>query len=760
MGRPKIVPDNVTVALVDLCKVLRSFQMPVFHTTVIAHFKRLTDGTELGRKFQKKSGDGWDWHEGKLDNWFKRHFLGEHPELATGGQMSIDVARNNWCISDNVKYYFDNVEMQLLRVTYCALFWVVSWRSVVITDMPSCLLVQHKIAYINTNYVPFELTDAHCMLSDKAFKEVLRNLEPKIHIYPDQAWRLFSFDEAKILMNTHETNTTSQHRRCEQIVRDNTPGTTDIGEVLSAKSSCAMSVIGGSHANLDGSPMYCCVASKSVNPHHFTDMPVANICGVNVSGNYSCNDKGSVTEKELQHHLKYLDQLRAHHGQPDAWMVGLMDGVQTHVTVGMLEWFSVNHIDPGLRPPYTSQVVQNEDLVTFWQLRNDKDDGFNATKQAHFAKVYIETGRTSLGFQDAILCLKGAWKASVGDREIQRRAWFNGGCMPFHRVPQYIMEREKQKVLKSLAVKAAKAAPGASAGMEQGDALHWDRLMACVPLKNRFGGSAPVVGAAAGAGAAADEDSEEEDGDDPRHSVRSTGNRASDCFNTHVDRRGHKSKMAEMQRALMKADKGQLKAFYDEIKSDDPEFTFHWEKKDTVDKVKLAIFEYSIKLFNFNVLPSAYPSKLKKEVARQAVERGDVPAAEVAAAPAPPVKFFSFLTDANRIFPRGAKYNHVLSSADAMAEDTVVAVPTLPTVAAPVLGGAPPWSVPAAAGGAMDVEPLSAAEIMAELERRQADTLVMMAEFQRKTASESAQAEKAARARVGTAPCDPVDMAN
>ena len=81
--------------------------------------------------------------------------------------------------------------MQLLRVTYCALFWVVSWRSVVITDMPSCLLVQHKIAYINPNYVPFELTDAHCMLSDKAFKEVLRNLEPKIHIYPDQAWRFF-----------------------------------------------------------------------------------------------------------------------------------------------------------------------------------------------------------------------------------------------------------------------------------------------------------------------------------------------------------------------------------------------------------------------------------------------------------------------------------------------------------------------------------------------------------------------------------------
>lgn len=207
----------------------------------------------------------------------------------------------------------------------------------------------------------------------------------------------------------------------------------------------------------------------------------------------------------------------------------------------------------------------------------------------------------------------------------------------------------------------------------------------------------------------------------------------------------------------MKADKGQLKAFYDEIKSTDAGFTFHWEKKDTVDKVKLAIFEYSISLFKFTVLPSAYPSKLKKEAARQAVERGDVPAVDVAAVPAPPVKFYSFLADANRIFPRGAKFSHVPLCAGAMEECTEVAVPALPTLAAPVLGGAPPWSVPAAAaGGAMDVEPLSAAEIFEELKRREADTLVMLAEYQRKTATESAQAEKAARE--GTAPCDPLNM--
>jgi hypothetical protein len=56
----------------------------------------------------------------------------------------------------------------------------------------------------------------------------------------------------------------------------------------------------------------------------------------------------------------------------------------------------------------------------------------------------------------------------------------------------------------------------------------------------------------------------------------------------------------------------------------------------------------------------------------------------------------------------------------------------------------------------MDVENSSAAELKAELERRQADYLVMMAEYQRKAATESAKASLAAR---GAAACDPVDMA-
>ena len=126
--------------------------------------------------------------------------------------------------------------------------------------------------------------------------------------------------------------------------------------------------------------------------------------------------------------------------------------------------------------------------------------------------------------------------------------------------------------------------------------------------------------------------------------------------------------------------------------------------------MKQASSKYSISLPDFNVLLSAHPRKFKREVVREAVERSDVPADEVAA-PAPPVKIFWFLTDTKRIFPKGAKFSHVPLSADAMAEDIVVAVLAMLTLAAPVLGGAAPWSVQAAAaGGAMHVDLLSAAE--------------------------------------------------
>jgi len=107
------------------------------------------------------------------------------------------------------------------------------------------------------------------------------------------------------------------------------------------------------------------------------------------TANFNCNEKGSVSPEMLMHPLKFVDQVRAAaaKGQPDVWVMVLLEGVETHVTAPMPEFFAVNKIICGLRPPNTSHLVQNEDLVAFWQFRYDKDSGYNKVKQAHLAKL-------------------------------------------------------------------------------------------------------------------------------------------------------------------------------------------------------------------------------------------------------------------------------------------------------------------------------------------------------------------------------------
>ena len=94
--------------------------------------------------------------------------------------------------------------------------------------------------------------------------------------------------------------------------------------------------------------------------------PTTTIGGVVYSSGYNCNDKGSVVPEMLMDHLKFVNKVRAAKGRPDAWVMLLLDGVGTHVTAEMLEFFAINKLTLGLRPPNTSHAVQNEDLVTFW----------------------------------------------------------------------------------------------------------------------------------------------------------------------------------------------------------------------------------------------------------------------------------------------------------------------------------------------------------------------------------------------------------
>lgn len=139
VGRHELVPTEVTTGILDYMRMLAAHKVPCYHSTVIAAFLRVIDNTPLGLKFKMPAAsdpaaaseaagpqteaeaiasmDERDWDMVKVDNWYKNHFLGDHKgEVQTGLQLTLDVARGNWCKSENLSLFYNNTRDQLLEV--------------------------------------------------------------------------------------------------------------------------------------------------------------------------------------------------------------------------------------------------------------------------------------------------------------------------------------------------------------------------------------------------------------------------------------------------------------------------------------------------------------------------------------------------------------------------------------------------------------------------------------------------------------------
>jgi len=115
-GRPKSVPEEITREIVKYESVLRSFKIPVYKTSVIAHLQLLVDGTPLKAKFVDAKGE-WSTH--KLDHWYIRRFLNDNDDVRTGAQRAMDIHREHWCTSAAVKPFYDDSKAALLEVREC-----------------------------------------------------------------------------------------------------------------------------------------------------------------------------------------------------------------------------------------------------------------------------------------------------------------------------------------------------------------------------------------------------------------------------------------------------------------------------------------------------------------------------------------------------------------------------------------------------------------------------------------------------------------
>jgi hypothetical protein len=323
--------------------------------------------------------------------------------------------------------------------------------------------------------------------------------------------------------------------------------------------------------------------------------------------------------------------------------------------------------------------VQNEDLVTFWQFRNDKDSGYSKVKQSHLAKLTnLAVSRNSLDFRDAMAVIAPGWYAAFTAKH-QERAWLEGGVYPFLRMPQLLMERsEKLEAQRCSGVVGASAVrgvavPGEAAGMDAATALRWDAVMCSGPGARNFFSPAEV--AAAGGGV-------EEEGSD--HTIKSSRLGAAEIFNCPAERRLHLSHFQQEIRHILSLSAPDLKEWYADAHANLGCPAVEYKNKD---QLALAVYDWTVEKWGFSASVSALPAALKREKEKQAKEarkaRGEPePGDDEVDGAAPPAKKQrpgDFMAKADRLAP-GAARGPLPAAAPALA------------AAAPF--GAPPWVAP------------------------------------------------------------------
>ena len=110
--------------------------------------------------------------------------------------------------------------------------------------------------------------------------------------------------------------------------------------------------------------------------------------------------------------------------RPDRKAVGTCDGAGPHMTTAFIERCHVLHIELTLRTPNCSNTIQFEDLVNFWQLKNDSSFGWYKVKQqAILVQMDKTRGRSvALSHHDQLELLVKPWSKGFST-ETNLRAW-------------------------------------------------------------------------------------------------------------------------------------------------------------------------------------------------------------------------------------------------------------------------------------------------------------------------------------------------
>lgn len=279
------------------------------------------------------------------------------------------------------------------------------------------------------------------------------------------------------------------------------------------------------------------------------------------------------------------------------------DGVQSHLTPEVLAFMTANKISLRPRPPNCSDKIQNEDLWTFWILRNSKEHGYNIKKQEKLTWLLHNTDRTSLDFRDAMEVVKPGWQFAMNE-ENNRIAWRKGGLRPFTRAPELLLRRREMLNERRRAKHAAESKHRASV-MSDTTQYKWDALMAAAPMKRKGG----MVNADAD-NPKSDSDSDANDAD---NEVGFACGRlgAAAIFNCPDEKREALALLHGEIKDIKAMKAPELKEYIAQLNAKSPSCNLKFENNN---QATLALIEVNARLFGFTVTEEMLGKKELKEL--------------------------------------------------------------------------------------------------------------------------------------------------
>ena len=330
-------------------------------------------------------------------------------DLLTGSSRPLEITREKWTTSENVKAHYEVLEK---------------------------LLLEEGIAEPNPDFDP-----------------LLPFSEPILILHPE---RLLSYDETAASLD--ETVGSKAKKR-----RGVRAGPDDGGQTVATRDSMHITAVGG-RIGYKALPAMVMFGSGQAYERRWTlDPPVGNVLrGVKntvvlpdgppleseVFALYHSNAKGSMTGEMCVEYTKRITIPSARVANPalanetGRRSVEVCDGVTVHLAAERLRLSREAGVHVVLRVPHSTHVTQGEDTVIFGPFKADY--GLRKTQVMGELLLNPQAGKTQLGPEDFPACFKQPWERAFR-REKIKQAWAKDGVIPFTRRCMWELRAEEER---------------------------------------------------------------------------------------------------------------------------------------------------------------------------------------------------------------------------------------------------------------------------------------------------------------------------